>query len=477
MKNLIKKYVGDRDFYRQVLCIAVPIMVQNGITNLVNLLDNIMVGTLGTEEMAGVSIVNQFIFIFNLLVFGAVSAAGIFTAQFHGISDKEGIRHTFRFKLLTNFIVSALGIGVFLIFDDYLIGLFLHNSDNVGDLALALECGKEYLFIMLLGLLPYAISQVYASTMRETEVTVPPMFASVIAVVTNFILNIILIFGFLGFPALGIKGAAIATVISRFCELFYLIIYAHFGKNSSLSYFRGIFRSLKIPSALAGKIVVKGVPIIFNEFFWALAMTLRNQCYSTRGLDVVAAQNIASTLSNLFSVVYMAMSSAIAIMMGGLLGAGRIEEARDKNRKLIAFAMLCSIGVSILLLASAPVFPLLYNTSDGARTIATYMIFVIAVTMPFAAYTNAAYFTLRSGGRVMVTLLFDSVFMWTVVMPISASLAYLTKMNIYILFLICQGTEVIKASLGAYLLGRGTWLKNLVKSDDLESTETNQAEA
>ena len=475
-KNIFKKYIGDRGFYKQVLAIAVPIMVQNGITNLVNLLDNIMVGTLGTEEMAGVSIVNQFIFIFNLLVFGSVSAAGIFTAQFHGVGDREGIRHTFRFKLLIIFFAATLGIGVFLLFDDFLINLFLHNTDNVGDLTLALKCGKDYLFIMLFGLLPYAISQVYASTMRETEVTVPPMFASVIAVFTNFVLNILLIFGFLGFPALGIKGAAIATVISRFCELLYLVVYAHVGKNKSLSYFGGIFKSLKIPAALAGKIAVKGIPIIFNEFFWALAMTLRNQCYSTRGLDVVAAQNINSTLTNLFSVVYMSMSSAIAIMIGSLLGAGKLEEAKDKNRKLIAFAMLCSIIVAALLSASAPLFPLLYNTSDGARELATYMILITAATMPFAAYTNAAYFTLRSGGQVMITLLFDSVFMWSVVMPISASLAYFTNMNIHMLFLICQGTEVIKASVGAYLLHRGTWVKTLVKSADTVQYNTAEAE-
>ena len=158
----LKKYIGDKNFYKRVLAIAIPIMIQTGITNFVSLLDNIMVGRLGTEAMSGVSIVNQFIFIFNLLIFGAVSAAGIFTAQYHGNNDTEGERYTFRFKFLMNVIAAIIGIIAFMAFDDELISLFLHSGSAEGDLALTLECGKSYLKIMLIGLIPYALSQVYA---------------------------------------------------------------------------------------------------------------------------------------------------------------------------------------------------------------------------------------------------------------------------------------------------------------------------
>ena len=172
LMNIIKRYFGDKNFYKSVFAVALPIMLQNGITQFVNLLDNIMVGQVGTEPMSGVAIVNQLLFVFNLCVFGAVSGAGIFTAQFHGKDNEEGVRQTFRFKFLFCVAFTLLGAGIFMLFDRQLIGLYLNEGSAEGDLALTLSFGKEYLWIMLIGLLPFAISQAYGSTMRETEKTV-----------------------------------------------------------------------------------------------------------------------------------------------------------------------------------------------------------------------------------------------------------------------------------------------------------------
>ena len=193
-----ENFFGDKRFYYRVIAIAVPIILQNGITNFVSLLDNIMVGSLGTEQMSGVSIVNQFIFIFNLLIYGAISGAGIFCVQYHGTRDQNGISHTFRFKLYLIVLLTVLSIGAIVLFGDYLISTFLSESSTSGDIVLTFSEGQAYLRIMLIGLIPYSVSQVYASTLRETEHTVVPMVASVVAVATNFVLNYILIFGKLG---------------------------------------------------------------------------------------------------------------------------------------------------------------------------------------------------------------------------------------------------------------------------------------
>lgn len=455
------RYIGDRQFYAKVLAIAIPVMIQNGITNFVNMLDNIMVGMLGTEAMSGVSIVNQFLFVFNLLVFGAVSAAGIFTAQYFGSGDTDGVRYTFRFKLYTCLATGVLGILTFALFGPQLVGLFLHESDGAGDLALTLSFGMEYLGVMLIGLLPYAISQVYASTMRETGHTVPPMVASVVAVFTNLVLNLILIFGLLGAPALGVRGAAIATVISRFLELIVLVIYAHTHREQC-PYIVGVYRSLRVPRALVGRILIKGLPLMLNEAGWSLAVTMRNQCYSVRGLDVVAALNIATTLQNLLSVVYISLGSAIAIILGRELGAGEMESAKESSRKLIAFTVFAAVLVSALFAGGAFLFPKIYNTSDAVRELATYLMLIGAAVLPFDAYAFSAYYTMRSGGQVFVTILFDSVFMWCLVIPLCVLIAYFTSMNIYWLFLITQATCVIKAGLGVLLLKRGTWVRRLV---------------
>ncbi len=462
--KFLKKFIGDRAFYKKVLAVALPMMAQMGITNFVSLLDNIMVGRINTEAMSGVSIVNQFIFIFNLVVFGAISAAGIFTAQYHGLGDTEGERHTFRFKFLICFAAGIIGIISFAAFDDQLISLFLHDGSYEGDLALTLAYGKDYLVIMLVGLLPYAISQVYASTMRETEQTIIPMIASTSAVLVNCALNYVLIFGKLGAPALGVEGAAIATVISRFAELSVLVIYGHTHREKC-RYLVGAYRSLRIPKSLFLTISVKGLPLMANELFWSLAMTLRNQCYSTRGLDVVAAQNISSTIVNVFNVVYMAIGSSIAIIVGNLLGAGKTEEAKDADRKMMTFSVFCSMLLAATLICTSHLFPMIYKTTEEVRDLAAYMMIISAITMPFCAFAHSAYFTLRSGGKVLITLLFDSVYMWALVIPISLFIAHFTSWNILVFFAICQGTEIIKTIFGLILLKKGDWARQLVSGE------------
>ncbi len=457
----VRNLIGDRAFYRKVLAVSVPIMIQQGITNFVSLLDNIMVGRLGTESMSGVSIVNQFVFIFNLMIFGAISAAGIFTAQYHGQGDVDGVRNTFRLKMIINVVASLLGTVAFALFDDGLISLFLHVGSAEGDLALTLSEGKLYLWVMLLGMVPYAVSQVYASTMRETGQTLVPMVASTAAVATNFVLNYVMIFGKLGFPQMGVAGAALATVISRFVELAVLVIWGH-RHEAQCPYLSGVYRSFLVPRALTVRVALKGLPLMANEVLWAIAVMLRNQCYSLRGLEVVAAQNISSTIFNVFSVVYMALGSSIAIVVGAQLGAGRTDEARDTARKMMAFSVACAVGMGALLMSVSTLFPMVYETSDAVRHCATYMILVSAATMPFCAFAHSSYFTLRSGGQVAVTLLFDSVYMWAVVLPVSFALSRLTDMGIYPLFALCQSTEIVKALFGAALLRRGTWVRRLV---------------
>ena len=456
-----KKFIGDRAFYKRVLAISVPMMVQMGVTNFVSLLDNIMVGQLGTEAMSGVSIVNQFVFVFNLLIFGAISAAGIFTAQYHGIGDTEGERYTFRFKFLINVLSTVLALVAFIAFDDELISMFLHDGSERGDLALTLAYGKEYLKVMLVGMLPYAVSQVYTSTMRETGHTVTPMVASVSAVFINLIFNYILIFGHFGAPALGVTGAAVATVISRFAEAAILIVWGH-AHTDKCPYLIGAFRSFRIPGGLFLRIVGKGLPLMANEFFWSLAVTMRNQAYSTRGLDVVAGLNICTTILNVFNVVYMAVGSSISIIVGNLLGAGKTEQAKDADRKMLAFSIACATGLGLILIACSRAFPMIYHTTDEVRAIAAQMMIASAVAMPFCAFAHSAYFTLRSGGRVMVTLLFDSVYMWAVVIPFALLLAHGTSLPIFPFYALCQCTDILKAAFGYILLKRGTWARRLV---------------
>ena len=454
---MINRLIGDRAFYRRVLGVAVPIIIQNGITNFVSLLDNIMVGQVGTVPMSGVSIVNGLLFVFNLCIFGASSGAGIFTAQFHGSQDDEGIRHTFRFKFLCCIVLSALGILVFLIGDKALIGLYLQGEGDPATAAGAMEYGLRYLYVMLWGFLPFALTNAYAGTLRETGETLVPMTAGIVAVLVNHIL----IFGHFGAPAMGVEGAALATVISRVVELVIVAAWTHLH-GSRKPFIRGAYRSMYIPGRLLKAIFIKGMPLLLNEFLWASGVAVMNQSYSTCGLDVVPAMNIATTISNLSSVVFLSMGNAVGIIMGQLLGAGTCrEDVRDNNRKLIAVSVASGVVFGAIMAALSGLFPNMYNTTADVRLLAGQIICVGAIMMPFHSYNNATYFTLRSGGQTMVTFLFDSCFMWVVCVPVAFCLSRFTALPILPLYIICQATELIKIGLGAHMLKQGKWIQNL----------------
>ncbi len=458
---MLKRYIGDRPFYRRIFAIAIPIIIQNGITNFVSLLDNIMVGSVGEAQMSGVAIANQLLFVFNLCIFGASSGAGIFTAQFHGSGDQKGIRHTFRFKLLACSALSILGIALFLFAGEPLIGLYLKGDGDAAKAAEILGYGMDYLEVMLIGLIPFALANVYSSTLRECGQTVVPMVAGIVAVVVNLIGNSILIFGLFGAPALGAVGAAISTVISRFVELGIVAVWAHCnGKKHP--FIQGVFRSLYIPGKLCLGIFRKGMPLLINEFLWASGMAILNQCYSTCGLDVVPASNISSVLFNLGSVAFLALGNSVGILMGQLLGASRPEEEiRDTNRKLMVLSVATGIIFGGLIGAVSGVFPLLYKAESSVRQLATQMIIISAVMMPFNAYTNATYFTLRSGGQTTVTFLFDSCFVWCVCVPLAYGLSRFTGISIIPLYAICQSLDLIKCILGAWMLKKGKWIQNI----------------
>ena len=458
---MLSRYVGDRSFYRRVFQVAIPIIIQNGITNFVSLLDNIMVGQVGTLPMSGVSIVNQIIFVFNLCIFGASSGAGIFTAQFHGSGDDEGIRHTFRFKLFICTLISLAAGLIFFLGQDSLIGLYLTGEGTAEDAAQVLAYGKDYLAVMLWGLLPFGLANAYAGTLKESEETFVPMVAGVAAVFVNLGLNYVLIFGHFGAPAMGVRGAALATVISRYAELLLVAAWTH-RNGAKHPFIRGAYRSFAIPSPLLKTIVITGTPLLMNETLWSLGVAFMNQCYSTCGLDVVPATNISSTLINLSSVVYHSLGVSVGILMGQMLGARKPEaEVRDFNRKLIAFSVSMGVLFGGLMALGSGVFPNIYNTTDTVRALAQDLILISALVMPFQSFANATYFTLRSGGKTFITFLFDSGFMWICSIPLAFCLSRFTALPILPLFAICQMPDVLKCVLGSWMLKKGSWIHTL----------------
>lgn len=455
----MKKLIGSWSFYKKTLLIAIPIMVQNLITNFVALIDNIMVGGKGTELMSGVAIVNQLLFVFNLAVFGALSGSGIFSAQFFGKGDKEGVKHTMRFKLITAFVICVISIVVFIFAGEPLINLYLKGESGDIDVLLTLKSAEEYMAIMLIGLVPFALEQVYSGTLREGGISTVPMYAGITAVITNISLNYL----FMYVLNWGVAGAAIATVISRFVQAGIVIVWTH-RKRNSLVYPKGLYRSFFVPKELVKKISIKGLlPLTANECLWSLGIAVLSACYSIRGVEVVAGQNISNTVVNLFNVLYISFGCGVSVVIGQMLGANELEKAKESAPKLIFFSSVLCVGVGLVMALCAPLFPLLYKTGDNVRELAKWFIIVSAIWMPAHGMLHATYFTLRSGGKTVITFLFDSGFSWAVSVPLAFCLANFTSLNIIVIYFIVQSAEIIKCIIGGVLIKKGVWLSNIVK--------------
>lgn len=459
----IKQYIGTKSYYKRTFAIMLPILLQNAITNFVSLLDNIMVGQLGTEQMSGVAIANQLLFVFNLFIFGGLSGAGIFTTQFCGKGDNEGVRSSVRMKTY----IAAIGVVAFvLIFwtmGPDLIRAFLHEGTEALDLESTYENGISYLHMMMIETLPFAVTQIFASTLRECGETVTPMKASIAAVFVNLVGNYILIFGKFGAPALGVVGAAIATIIARFVECAILIIYSY-KHTKRFPFFEKLFASFKIKKELAIDMIKKGTPLVLNEILWAAGMTMLNQCYSVRGLEVVSATNISSTVFNLFLCVTTSLGSTITIIIGHHLGAGKLEEAVKDYKKIMLLGVVLCAGVGIVLIVLAPLLAGIYNTTDTVKGIAIQFLRVCGVFLPVNAYTNACYFTLRSGGKTVITFIFDSAFTWICCVSMALVLTRCTSLPILTIYIIVSSLDILKGVIGFFMVRSRRWLVNLVEN-------------
>jgi Na+-driven multidrug efflux pump len=259
-----------------------------------------------------------------------------------------------------------------------------------------------------------------------------------------------------------VVGAAVATVMSRYVELAIVAIWTHtHGKTHP--FILGALRSFHIPRKLTGDIIRKGMPLLINEFLWSTGMAFLSQCYSTRGLDVVAAFNIATTISQLSNVVFLSLGNAVGILMGQMLGAGVDRETvlRD-NKRMIRLCVTVCFVVGAVTMALSGVFANLYNTTDAVRSIAVGLICLTAVMMPVNSYNNAMYFTLRSGGQTFITFLFDSGFSWGVCVPVAFVLSRFTALPILPLYGICVGVDIFKIFIGKPLLNKGVWINSIV---------------
>ena len=342
-----------------------------------------------------------------------------------------------------------------------LISMYLHGESAQMDATLTMHLGKEYMTIMLFTLLPFSITQVYASSLRETGYSVKPMIAGILSVIVDIVFNYLLIFGKFGMPRLEVKGAAIATLLARIVECVIVVAWAHYERRTH-SFLIGIYRTMRIPKEISILMIKKGLPIFFNEFLWAGGLAALTQCYSTKGLEIVAGLTISNVICNLLNVVFVALGSAVGILSGQTLGAGKFEKAKENAFHLMWFTCFVCVGLTVILIAFSGIFPKVYDTTEQVRGYGQTFIVITALFFPIQGLLNSLYFTLRSGGKTVITFLFDSVFSWVVTVPVAAVLCLTAPLSVFVIYAIVQSLDLIKVAIGYGLIRKGIWISTIV---------------
>ncbi len=460
--NIRQRYFGDKDFYRRIVTVMLPIMAQNAITNFVGLLDNIMVGRVGTLEMSGVSVINTLMLVYNCCVFGAVAGVGIYTAEYYGAGNEEGVRNSFRFKTVFAVALAVLAVSIFLIGGDGLISLYLEGKGDPADAAQILDYGKQYLRIIMIGLIPHAFTQSYADTLRNCRKVMPPMAAGLTAMAVKVVLNYLLIFGYLGFPRLGIVGAGISVVISRFVELGVIVSWTK-RHLPDVPFMKGVFRTLKVPGRLCLEMIRSAFPLMVNETVWSAGLAFLTQCYTTRALNVVAAVSISNTFYNLFSVTFKSAGTAIGILIGQMLGVRAFAKAKEEVPKMIVFSTMIGLAVAVVYVGIAFTAPGLYNVTPEVRRIARDLLLATIVFIPVNGALSATYHTLKAGGNTFLVMLVDCGAIWLFQALPTFLLSRFTGIGIIPLYFFAQCGLILKLAVQLYFVRRGGWARSLVE--------------
>ena len=447
-------YMKEKPILPLLISMALPMVISMMVNSLYNIVDSYFVARISEEAMTALSLVYPIQnFITSVGVgfgIGINAAISFFLgAQDQKKADAAATQGLF-LSVIHGIVLTVVTIAVMPLF----LQIFTKNVTVI-------QMGNAYSRIAF----GFSIVISLEITWEKIFQAVGRMRVSMICMMSGCIFNIVLdpllIFGIGPFPELGVAGAALATVIARYIEAFIIIVWAHSHTGQNL-YLKGAYTGFGIPGEELKAIIVKGFPLMLNEVLWAAGMTAVTQCYSVRGLEVVAGLNIATTITNLFNIIYLQLGSCISIVVGQYLGAGELEEAKDADNKMIVFSVFCCVIVAGLMLVVGGFFPQIYNTTEEIKALATSFIAVSAMIMPFCSFSHASYFTLRSGGKTMVTFLFDSVFTWIVVVPAAFVLARFTGLGIVSVYFLVQATELIKVVIGYRMVRSNVWLVQMV---------------
>ncbi len=453
----LSTFIGDKAFYRHLIAVSLPLILQQLVTASVQIVDNVMVGRLGETAIGAVSVVNQLFFVVIITTFGVISGSTIYMAQYYGAKNQSKLNQTYRITLYAALLVAFIAFVIFSLADTFLIQIFTTNPVTIG-------LAEDYISIIRWGLFGFAISIAISSSLRVVGITKPLLWISVFTIVLNTILNALLIFGLFGFPELGVIGAAIATAIARFAEAALSLWYMWRRQNVFKWDWTRIFA---VEFTLIKAIMIIGFPLLLNEIFWSVGQTTFLYAYSTRGDGALAAMNITNSISQITFVLFQALGTASAVFVGNKLGENELEEAQANAKRLVFAAGVVAAAVGLIQFMLSGLFTDFYSVTELTKSWAIFNIRVNALFVPLYTMNVTLFFIIRSGGDTKSTLLMDSGFMWLVAVPVALTLAFFTALPITWMFLIVQGTEFFKVLFSISRYNKKRWVKNLATETPL----------
>ena len=452
---------GSWQFYRGALAIALPIMLQQLIQSLVSLIDNFMVSGLGDICMSGVNVAGQVLFVFMVFINAICMSGGIFMTQFYGAKDAEGMGQAFRFKLVEGFAAFIPYLLVTVVFPRQVLSLMLIGNTQTD---LILDEAVQYMRIMFWVGIPMTVSMNIASSLRDLGHVNTPLVVTVIATLTNTVFNWLLIYGHLGFPGLGVRGAALATVIARLVELaLFIAVYLRTRPAFAVK----AANLLKIDRSLFKNILRKSAMVLFCEMVWVMSETITTALYNGRGgADVVSGMAASFAIANLYFVAFGGVYSATSVLLGKTLGEGNLEKARQQKTWLLSGTAVFGVVMTGFGFATTLLVPIVFERlSDSAILLCKQMVMTMSLFMIPWLYMNTQQAIARAGGDTAMGAFTDAGLTIFVMTPMVFALALLTDVGPVVLYCGVKLVDVIKVVVFHFWLKKERWLKNLTKRE------------
>lgn len=450
----------DKPFYKSLVFLAIPVILQNMVNSFINILDTIMVGKLGEVSIAAVGLGNQVFFFFNMILFGITSGGGIFIAQYWGKKDIQKIRSSVGITLTCSLVVSFIFFVAAQSFPKLILGFY--SQDTV-----VIELGAKYLKITSWSYPIFAISMAFSLAFRSTEQAKVPMIATIISLCTNAVFNFLLIFGFVVgntqiFPKLGVVGAAVATILSRIIECVLLLSIGYKKKLAPAGNPKELF---SFGTAFFAKYLQIGIPVILNETLWSFGITLQNRVYARAGTDVIAAFNISNTIAQISWVFLMGIGNASAVLIGKKIGEGDKQLAYKYSHRVTIIAPCVAIVVAMLLIPLSKTLGFFFDVNEDILYQAAGMLKILILYYPFKAFNMTMIVGVcRSGGDTVFSAIGDTIFMYCVSIPLASFVAFSLKAPAMVIFACLNVDDLCKTVILLWRLLSKKWIHDVTET-------------